>query len=130
MKLVSESLDMYNFEKKSDPLVSLEVGQIALITKWLDEMNVKDYTINDDFTIDVNGDVDLSDKNLVKFPDYIKFSKVKGGFYCYNNQLVSLEGCPEYVTGAFWCENNKLSITKDYIRSICIILLDDSYIHV
>jgi len=109
MKLVSESLnELYKFEKKSDPLVSLGIGKKALITSWLDEMNIVNYIINDDLTIDVKGYVYLDDKGLDKFPDYIKFGKVGGYFYCSNNQLVSLEGCPSSVSGYFSCSNNQL----------------------
>jgi hypothetical protein len=56
------------FKKSDNSLISLGVGQIALITKWLDEMGVENYIINDDFTIDVDYGVDLSNKNLNKFP--------------------------------------------------------------
>ena len=32
-----------------------------------------------------------------------------GYFYCYNNQLTSLEYCPETVGGDFYCGNNQLT---------------------
>jgi hypothetical protein len=85
---------MTSFKKQDNPLVSLGIGQRAQITKWLDEMDVIGYTINDDFTIDVNGDVDLSFTKLVEFPDYIQFNYVNGYFNCSNNYLISLKGCP------------------------------------
>jgi len=47
------------------------------------------YTINDDGSIDVDGEVDLSRKKLTKIP--FKFRNVSGGFYCNNNQLTSLK---------------------------------------
>jgi hypothetical protein len=34
---------------------------------------------------------------------------VGGGFYCYNNQLTSLEGAPEKVSGDFSCSKNLLA---------------------
>ena len=34
--------------------------------------------------------------------------KVTGDFYCNNNQLKSLEGCPQTVGGYFSCSDNKL----------------------
>jgi len=109
MKLVSESLnELYNFEKKSDPLVSLGVGKKALITRWLDDMGITDYIINNDYSIDVEGNVNLYNRGLDKFPDYIKFGSVGGWFDCSNNQLVSLEGCPKIVTKTFFCSRNKL----------------------
>ena len=32
-----------------------------------------------------------------------------GNFYCYNNQLTSLEFCPKEVSGDFWCSYNQLT---------------------
>jgi len=64
------------------------------------------YTINDDGSIDVEGDVDLSRKKLTKIP--FNFGKVSGNFRCYDNQLASLEGSPNNVGGNFYCSNNKL----------------------
>jgi hypothetical protein len=34
---------------------------------------------------------------------------VGGGFYCFNNNLTSLSGCPENVGGGFYCSNNNLT---------------------
>ena len=41
---------------------------------------IENYTINDDGTIDVNGYVNLYNKNLTKLP--LKFRNVTGDFYC------------------------------------------------
>ncbi len=70
---------------------------------------IRQYTINDDMSISVNGNVDLSDKNLKSIP--IKFKEVTGYFYCGYNQLTSLEYCPETV-GGFSCSNNQLTSLK------------------
>ena len=58
---------------------------------WLNEMEVENFTINDDLTVDVNGNVNLFGKGLTSLP--VQFGKVKGYFSCSNNQLTSL-GCP------------------------------------
>ena len=71
-----------------------------------DKYRIKNYSINEDGSIDVDGNVDLGDKNLSKLP--IKFGKV-GGFYCYNNKLTSLDGSPGYVGGDFYCQYNQLT---------------------
>ena len=76
------------------------------IKQWLDQYEVKNYTINEDFTVDVDGDVNLSYKNLTNFN--VQFGIVKGNFYCYKNKLTSLEGCPQKLTEYFDCSNNKL----------------------
>jgi hypothetical protein len=75
---------------------------------------IKNYTINEeDGTIDVDGDVDLSGsifgggKNIDKLP--LKFGKVTGNFNCSYNQLTSLEGSPSKVGGDFICYENKLT---------------------
>jgi hypothetical protein len=68
---------------------------------------IKNYTINDDGSIDVHGDVHLDYKNLGKLP--LKFGRVTGGFYCTYNRLTSLEGAPKSVGGNFYCGYNKLT---------------------
>jgi hypothetical protein len=98
-----------NFERKKDHLSSLGVGQKQLITTWLNQMEVENYTINDDYTIDVKSNVNISNRSLDRLPSFIKFGSVDGGFYCHNNQLTSLEGCPSSVGGSFDCNNNQLT---------------------
>jgi hypothetical protein len=110
---------MLLFKKSANSLVSLGVGQRALITKWLDDMCVKNYTINDDLTIDVNDVVNLGWKNLDEFPNYIKFKIVNHHFSCYGNNLTSLEGCPSEVFGYFDCELNEVKFTIDDVRKVC-----------
>ncbi len=68
--------------------------------------NIKNYTINADGLVDVNGDVVLYNKGLTKLP--LKFGKVTGYFGCNNNQLTTLEGSPREVGGDFDCYNNQL----------------------
>jgi hypothetical protein len=57
----------------------------------------------------VEGDVDLYNMSLTKLPN---FKSVGGDFYCNNNKLTSLEGCPTYVGGDFWCNNNKVKLSR------------------
>src|SRR5271157_5444802 len=110
MKLVKESLnEIMHFERSDNPLVTLQVGKRVQIIKWLDTYEVTNYVINDDFTIDVNDNVDLYDKNLTSFPDFIKFNHVSDDFYCSDNQLTSLVGCPSNVGGYFSCSRNQLT---------------------
>jgi hypothetical protein len=80
------------------------------------EYDIRNYTINDDGTIDVNGSVDLSKRGLTKLP--IRFNHVSGYFYCNNNQLTSLEGAPKSVDGHFTCINNKLTSLRGVPQSI------------
>ena len=80
------------------------------LIKELKKFGIKYYTINNDNTIDVNGDVELYYRNLTKIP--FKFGKVTGDFDCSGNQLTSLEGCPKEVGGNFICRENNF---KDLI---------------
>ena len=84
------------------------------VKKWLDKMCIKNYTINDDLTVDVNGQVYLHNKDIGENGGMpIQFGRVNGSFSCSNNNLTSLKGCPEYVGGAFHCSKNKLT-TLEY----------------
>ena len=78
------------------------------IEKWLKEYDIKNYTINDDFTIDVNGEVCVGQKNLIEFPDYIQFGVVRGNFDCSLNDLTSLRGCPREVGKGFFVHQMNL----------------------
>ena len=80
-------------------------GINAAIDQWMKE-NTKcnNYTINNDGTIDVNDEIDISNIDIIEFPDYIRFGKVKGNFYCVNcKSLTSLKGVPKEVGGGFYC---------------------------
>ena len=70
------------------------------------KFGIRNYTINEDSTIDVDGDVDLYRKGLTKIP--LKFGKVSGNFSCGYNQLESLSGAPLSVGGNFSCGDNQL----------------------
>ncbi|MCK9477048.1 MAG: hypothetical protein M0R46_14070 [Candidatus Muirbacterium halophilum] len=63
--------------------------------------NIKNYIINEDGSIDVDGDVDLYNKKLKALP--LKFRNVIGNFYCSYSQLISLEGSPQSVGKNFSC---------------------------
>lgn len=88
---------------------------IDVIEEWLndkfdylpcDVLGVENYTYANG-VVDVEGDVDIIRSNLEYIP--IKFGKVSGDFYCRNNMLTTLKGCPEYVGGRFDCYNNELT---------------------
>jgi hypothetical protein len=75
-----------------------------------EEYSIENWILNEDGSIDVDGDVDLYDKGLNKLP--LKFRNVSGNFDCSFNELISLEDCPESVGGNFNCNNNKLISLK------------------
>jgi hypothetical protein len=55
------------------------------------------------------GDLDLSDMNLTVLPEILKDITVGGNFFCFNNNLTSLENCPKTVDGTFGCSSNSLN---------------------
>jgi hypothetical protein len=80
--------------------------------------NITNYTINDDGSIDVNGNVDLWDKRLTELP--LTFNKVNGYFDCSYNNLTTLKGCPRWVGSSFICSYNNLTsleFSPDYVGS-------------
>jgi hypothetical protein len=84
--------------------------KMGVISGICEKYGIKNYIINDDGTVDVDGDVDLSDKKLTIIP--LRFGKVSGNFYCHDNKLTSLEGCPKWVGGYFACSFNQLTSLK------------------
>lgn len=92
------------------PLV--ELSNIDDINRWLRKHDISNFHILKDNSVDVNGDVHLSDKlsNLIKLP--LQFNIVDGNFDISDNELVSLEGSPRKVTGNFHCYKNEISSLK------------------
>ena len=105
MKTLKESI----LSRSSHGVEGFKAQRREMIEKWLKEYDIKNYTINDDFTIDVEGGVDLVNKELKEFPDYIQFGIVKGAFDCSYNQLTTLKGGPIEVKDSFYCHNNRLT---------------------
>jgi len=78
--------------------------------------NIKNYTINSDGIVDVDGNVDFCYGYLTKLP--LKFGNVSGIFSCQFNQLNTLEGCPQSVGGNFHCSYNKLTTLEGCPQSV------------
>ena len=115
-KLIRQTLDEQrrDFTRGGDPAAAMGVGMKRKIRDWLDLMNVVGYVINDDMSVDVDGNVYvdgnvwLAGRSLTEFPYYVRFGTVNGYFGCRDNGLVSLEGCPRTVGGDFSCSVNRL----------------------
>ena len=73
---------------------------------WLNNNKIVGYVINEDLSVDVDGNVHLVAMNFSEIP--IKFRNVSGNFGCSCNYLTSLNFCPEYVGGDFYCYDNLL----------------------
>lgn len=77
------------------------------IKAWLDKYQIEKYTINEDMTVDVDGDVLLGRKGLKSID--VQFNHVHGKFWCHDNELTSLLGCPHIVEEGFLCDSNQLT---------------------
>ena len=77
-----------------------------MIEQICKKYNIENYTINEDGSIDVNGNVDLIDKKLIELP--LNFNEVTGYFNCNGNKLTTLKGSPKYVEDGFYCGYNDL----------------------
>jgi len=68
------------------------------------EYGIKNYTINNDGSIDVTGNADMSWFNIRNFP--VTFGRVTGNFDCSGNRLLNtLKNVPHTVDGDFSCGN-------------------------
>lgn len=70
-------------------------------------MKIKKYIINEDLTVDVQGDVFIYNSKLIEIP--LQFGIVLGNFDCSENFLTSLRGCPNIVKKTFSCGYNQLT---------------------
>jgi hypothetical protein len=88
------------------------------------EYDIENYTINDDGTIDVDGNVYLSFNDLTELP--LRFNKVTGDFFCTNNQLTSLKGSPKWISGNFNCGYNNLTsleFSPKYVGVFLVVMI-------
>ena len=67
--------------------------------------------------VDVEGDFDCSEQGLDSFKG-VRFGHVSGLFYCYYNNLTSLEGAPQSVGGDFVCYRNELTSLEGAPQSV------------
>jgi hypothetical protein len=103
----------YIFDHRCENIKDVPTTYINAVCK---KFNIGNYTINDDYTIDVVGDVDFYNKKLTKIP--LNFNNVSRYFICSHNNLTTLEGSPEYVGHSFYCDNNQLTTLKGGPESV------------
>jgi len=135
MKLVREHIT--HFEKRANPYDRIGVGKSTRIRNWLEEMNMQNYTLNDDLTIDI--DILFLRRDITELPDFINFNnansvyiryqnfeslrgmpkKVIKDFDCSGNKLRSLEGAPRWVGGDFRCYENPGRFKKEDVKAVC-----------
>ena len=81
--------------------IGIDIDQVC------NKYDIENYTIRLDGRVDVDGNVDLSDRGLTKLP--LEFGIVSGDFFCYINLLTTLKGAPKKVGGIFSCHRNNLT---------------------
>ena len=91
MKLVRESIENLRFERTKDPLRNLGVGIKAKWRHWCEDNGIKDYEINDDLTLTINGGGDMDLESLTSLPEGMQFNN--GGYV----DLSSLTSLPEEI---------------------------------
>ena len=64
--------------------------------------------LNQLFEVKYGNGIILSQRNLTSLPTDLP-DRVSGYFFCYDNNLTSLEHCPSEVGGDFYCYSNKLT---------------------
>ncbi|OYX86458.1 MAG: hypothetical protein B7Y83_01285 [Flavobacteriales bacterium 32-34-25] len=87
-------------------------------------ISIDDYQINEDGSIDVDGDVKFTETTmrfLTELP--MRFNKVTGAFDCSGLSLKTLRGSPNEVGGTFNCSYNQL-ISLEYLpeKADCLVL--------
>lgn len=138
-------LEKEEFFSPPDAIFQCDEGGLKTsqeIQAWLFNMEVSGAIhIHPDMTVDVVGDVDLSNSDLEFLP--IKFGVVKGDFdirgngfnalnnmpkevtgdvICSYNPLSSLEGMPEIIGGSVFCDGTDISSLKGLPKTILGLL--------
>jgi hypothetical protein len=91
---------------KNFNLFKESIDEKSKIIELCNIYNIKNYTINDDFSIDVDI-ANLERYNLYNIP--LKFNRVSRNFSCNLNNITSLEFGPKYVGDNYHCFNNNLT---------------------
>jgi hypothetical protein len=87
-----------------DKLFEFKVKRIC------EQHKIKNWSINKNGLVDVNGDVKIVKLSMSKLP--IAFGQVNGDFRCYQSSLKTLQGCPKSIIGDFDCSSNELTDLK------------------
>jgi hypothetical protein len=92
---------------------------------FLQLIGVKYFTINDDNSVNINQDLDLSAKNLKELP--FKIKEVAGNFFVNNNKLNNFKNFPELILGDFILSDNCYTTLKGLENINFQASLDVSY---
>lgn len=93
-----------------------------VVTQLL-KLNIFNYSINDDLSVDIDGSVMLSDRKLDYIP--VNFNKVTNNFICRYSHLTSLEGFPKKAQ-LIDCSYNQISSLQGLINAEIDTLLSSN----
>lgn len=85
--------------------------------------NIRNYTINDDKSIDVTGNISFFSNGITELP--LNFNKVDGDFDLSFNNLTTLKGIPKEVNSLYLVHNELTRL--DYVPEIVKTHLDLSF---
>lgn len=95
------------------------------IENWLIEKEISNFTIHDNLTVSVKGDVDLSQKKLTHLP--FKFNEIKGNFFASGNLLSNFDNFPNLIEKDLVLCDNKFTTLKGLENITFLKALDVSY---
>lgn len=99
--------------RNGDVITSLSVGKTHMINRWMESLGLdpRKASLNDNGTVDYEGDVHLFDRGLTNLAseEGFKFGRVTGNFICDGNLLTTLDGAPYIVSDSFICDGNLLT---------------------
>jgi hypothetical protein len=76
------------------------------IKSWCKKLDLYNFEINEDGSVDVYYEVNITGLDLSKIP--IQFGYVQGYFHCDNNKIELLKNSPREIDESFSCSNNKI----------------------
>jgi hypothetical protein len=85
--------------------------------KFLDRIAPRRWSVNSEGLVDVEGNFWCEGEGLEDFRG-IRFGKVSGAFWCYDNQLRTLDGAPSEVGSDFSCRGNQLRTLQGSPRKV------------
>jgi NH3-dependent NAD+ synthetase len=71
-KVIGIALSLFNSDDDAGPFTEYNVGDLNIVKEICETYDIINYTINDDGSIDVNGDVDLHNKYLTHYPEHLR----------------------------------------------------------
>jgi len=89
----------------------MTIPEIHIICK---RYEIDHYIILENRSLDVFGNVNLSNSNLIEIP--ILFNCVSGNFTCCHNKIELLVGLPKHVGGDLCFESNSLIFVPDNFK--------------